>query len=272
MSSASSRGCSRSPSRLPARQAAIRAAAERITPARARRRFRAGDDGPRRDDLHPARSEMPAVPASRAECDGRATGEPARVPGQGRRSAPARAASAPPSGSSATARSGSSAARRKGMLGGMRALPDDGWSARADGSGDAPLPGSWRAGGVVRHGFTHFDLELGVAIYAGDRLARARAVRANGGRSARSSGGPADAVRQGGAAGAGRFERPLRGGKWRRRGIEGKAPGLCRGLLLIRQGPAYRLTWRLVPPAPGPPMRAPSPLETTLTQSASLPL
>ena len=55
----------------------------------------------------------------------------------------------------------------KGMLGGMRALPDDGWSVRADGSGDAPLPGSWRSGGVVRHGFTHFDLELGVVAYAG---------------------------------------------------------------------------------------------------------
>jgi A/G-specific adenine glycosylase len=59
----------------------------------------------------------------------------------------------------------------KGMLGGMRALPDDGWGARADGSGEAPLPGAWRAGGVVRHGFTHFDLELGLAIYAGDRVA-----------------------------------------------------------------------------------------------------
>jgi A/G-specific adenine glycosylase len=56
----------------------------------------------------------------------------------------------------------------RGMLGGMRALPDDGWSARSHGSGDAPLPGAWRAGGVVRHGFTHFDLELGLAIYAGD--------------------------------------------------------------------------------------------------------
>lgn len=56
----------------------------------------------------------------------------------------------------------------KGMLGGMRALPDDGWSVRADGSGDAPIPGSWRAGGVVRHSFTHFDLELGLAIYAGN--------------------------------------------------------------------------------------------------------
>jgi A/G-specific adenine glycosylase len=57
----------------------------------------------------------------------------------------------------------------KGMLGGMRGLPDDGWNARADGSGDAPIPGAWRAGGVVRHSFTHFDLELGLAIYAGDQ-------------------------------------------------------------------------------------------------------
>ena len=55
----------------------------------------------------------------------------------------------------------------RGMLGGMRALPDDGWNARADGSGEAPLAGAWRAGGVVRHTFTHFDLELGLAIYAG---------------------------------------------------------------------------------------------------------
>jgi A/G-specific adenine glycosylase len=47
-----------------------------------------------------------------------------------------------------------------GMLGGMRALPDDGWSARGDGSG-AP-PGEWRDAGIVRHGFTHFDLELAV--------------------------------------------------------------------------------------------------------------
>src|SRR5215510_11376104 len=44
--------------------------------------------------------------------------------------------------------------------------------------------------------------------------------------------------------------------------------------LFIRQDSAYRLTWRLVPP-PGPPPigpRAPLPLETTLTQSASLSL
>lgn len=56
----------------------------------------------------------------------------------------------------------------RGMLGGMRSMPDDGWSARADGSGEAPLPGAWQAGGVVRHTFTHFELELGLAIYAGE--------------------------------------------------------------------------------------------------------
>ena len=42
------------------------------------------------------------------------------------------------------------------MLGGMRALPGDGWSASGDGDGGPvgePL-------GVVRHGFTHFDLVL----------------------------------------------------------------------------------------------------------------
>lgn len=54
----------------------------------------------------------------------------------------------------------------KGMLGGMRALPDDGWSAAANGDEQAPLSGAWRAGGVVRHTFTHFYLELGVAIHA----------------------------------------------------------------------------------------------------------
>ncbi|MFO6448545.1 A/G-specific adenine glycosylase [Erythrobacter sp. NE805] len=49
-----------------------------------------------------------------------------------------------------------------GMLGGMRALPDDGWSARADGSGTPPLAGAWRSCGAVRHGFTHAHLTLEV--------------------------------------------------------------------------------------------------------------
>ena len=50
----------------------------------------------------------------------------------------------------------------KGMLGGMRALPDDGWNARADGAAPPPLEGAWQAGGSVRHTFTHFHLVLRV--------------------------------------------------------------------------------------------------------------
>ena len=56
-----------------------------------------------------------------------------------------------------------------GMLGGMRGLPDDGWSARGDGCGEAPLSGAWQAAGVVRHVFTHFTVELGVAVHSGDQ-------------------------------------------------------------------------------------------------------
>lgn len=52
----------------------------------------------------------------------------------------------------------------KGMLGGMRALPDDGWSARGDGSGDAPIGAEWQTVGAVSHTFTHFALELAVLV------------------------------------------------------------------------------------------------------------
>jgi A/G-specific DNA glycosylase len=53
------------------------------------------------------------------------------------------------------------------MLGGMRALPDDGWSAASDGAEDAPLPGPWEAAGMVAHVFTHFSLQLSVQVHAG---------------------------------------------------------------------------------------------------------
>lgn len=59
-----------------------------------------------------------------------------------------------------------------GMLGGMRALPDDGWSARGDGSQPPPLVGPWTPGGVVRHSFTHFDLDLQLMLYSGADLDR----------------------------------------------------------------------------------------------------
>ncbi|MEJ6010961.1 A/G-specific adenine glycosylase [Novosphingobium aquae] len=60
----------------------------------------------------------------------------------------------------------------KGMLGGMRALPDDGWNARADGNGEPPLAGEWQAAGQVEHTFTHFHLSLSLRLYSGSVHAR----------------------------------------------------------------------------------------------------
>ncbi|UAB77688.1 A/G-specific adenine glycosylase [Erythrobacter sp. SCSIO 43205] len=55
-----------------------------------------------------------------------------------------------------------------GMLGGMRSLPDDGWSAREDGSGEVPLAGEIESLGAVRHTFTHAHLTLDVVAISGD--------------------------------------------------------------------------------------------------------
>ena len=67
-----------------------------------------------------------------------------------------------------------------GLLGGMLALPDDGWNARADGTGEPPLSpdstgnwtGNWTAAGTVRHSFTHFDLDLQLMVYSGGDWSR----------------------------------------------------------------------------------------------------
>lgn len=53
----------------------------------------------------------------------------------------------------------------KGMLGGMMALPDDDWDARADGGGQPPIAGAWESAGRVEHVFTHFSLTLSLAIH-----------------------------------------------------------------------------------------------------------
>jgi A/G-specific adenine glycosylase len=154
---------------LPGARKAIREAAERITPAE-----RAGDFAQAMMDLGatictPRRPKCLLCPLGNL-CAARASGRQEELPVKAaKRTKPQRAGTA-----YWIERNGEVwLVRRpgKGMLGGMRALPDDGWSARADGSEDAPLPGAWRAGGVVRHGFTHFDLELGLAIYAGDLFA-----------------------------------------------------------------------------------------------------
>lgn len=64
----------------------------------------------------------------------------------------------------------------KGMLGGMRSLPDDGWSARGDGAGTPPIQGNWEHSGLVRHSFTHFTLELSVKRYRGSAIPEGEGV------------------------------------------------------------------------------------------------
>jgi A/G-specific adenine glycosylase len=55
----------------------------------------------------------------------------------------------------------------KGMLAGMRALPSDSWNARVDGDGVAPFSDDWRElDARVGHVFTHFSLELKIAVTA----------------------------------------------------------------------------------------------------------
>lgn len=152
---------------LPAARQLIRDAADTITPAE-----RSGDFAQAMMDLGAtictARDAKCLLCPLSAMCRGRMAGDPLRLPVKAaRKPRPCRRGTAfwiERKGQVwLVTRAG------RGMLGGMRALPDDGWTARADGSGDPPLAGAWQAGGVVRHSFSHFDLELAVAIYAGDR-------------------------------------------------------------------------------------------------------
>ncbi len=155
---------------LPRARKAIRAAADTITPA-----ARAGDFAQAMMDLgaHICASKAPRCllcPLA-DDCEGRKAGEPERLPVKPpRKAVPERRGTAfwitrgqgrevwlvtrPP----------------EGMLGGMRALPDDGWTARADGSGERPLAGAWRSLGAVRHSFTHASLTLEVlALESGEQ-------------------------------------------------------------------------------------------------------
>ncbi len=146
---------------LPAARKAIRRLADQITPAQ-----RAGDFAQGLMDLGSqictSRAPRCLICPLRADCAGHAAGEPERLPVKpSRKTAPQRRGTAfwitrgsgevwlvtrPPGG----------------MLGGMRALPDDGWTARADGSEAVPLAGNWHDLGAVRHSFTHAHLTLRV--------------------------------------------------------------------------------------------------------------
>jgi A/G-specific adenine glycosylase len=103
-----------------------------------------------------------------AQCKGRKTGDPARFPVKAAKKArPERVGTAfwiENDGKVWLVRRPG-----KGMLGGMRALPDDGWNARADGSERLPISGEWRSAGAIRHSFTHFHLTLSLRMKAGDQ-------------------------------------------------------------------------------------------------------
>jgi A/G-specific adenine glycosylase len=155
---------------LPGARPAIRRHTDAITPGQ-----RAGDFAQAMMDLG-ATICTPRAPRCLlcplcAECVARKTGEPERFPFKAAKKArPQRIGRA-----FWIARDGEVwlvTRPGKGMLGGMRALPDDGWSAGGDGSGAVPLEGAWDAAGVVAHGFTHFGLDMHVAIYRGNEWAR----------------------------------------------------------------------------------------------------
>jgi A/G-specific adenine glycosylase len=56
----------------------------------------------------------------------------------------------------------------KGLLGGMRALPTGPWADDPPGLAEAPVVADWTMrNSTVRHGFTHFDLELTLAVAGG---------------------------------------------------------------------------------------------------------
>jgi len=149
---------------LPGARGAIRAAADAITPDE-----RAGDFAQAMMDLGatvctPRDPRCLLCPLAE-HCAGRAFGDPARFPVR-----PVKTAKPTRHGRAFwIEREGAVwLVRRpgKGMLGGMRALPDDGWSARNDGSGEPPLAGPWESAGRVGHVFTHFALELQLAVYS----------------------------------------------------------------------------------------------------------
>lgn len=150
---------------LPGARKAIRARADAITP-----HSRAGDFAQAMMDLGSGVCTVRAprcllCPLSHA-CAGRAAGAerfPVKPPKAAKPQRRGRAFWIEQGGAVWLVRRGGT-----GMLAGMRALPDDGWSARGDGAGEAPLPdAAWANGGAVRHGFTHFDLDLQLMLYSG---------------------------------------------------------------------------------------------------------
>ncbi|NNK47027.1 MAG: A/G-specific adenine glycosylase [Altererythrobacter sp.] len=145
---------------LPGARKAIRAHAEQITPAK-----RAGDFAQAMMDLGSSlcttRDPKCLLCPLAGRCAVKANGDPAKLPVKAPKKAkPERKGRAywieQDGAVWLVTRPGT------GMLGGMRALPDDGWSAQSDGSGHAPYSGPAESLGAVRHVFTHASLTLEV--------------------------------------------------------------------------------------------------------------
>lgn len=142
---------------LPKARAAIRLAADRLTPD-----VRAGDLAQAMMDLGAtictSRAPRCLLCPVRSACQAHAAGREEEFPVKlARKAKPARQGAA-----FWIERDGAVLVVKRpgtGMLGGMRALPDDGWSARGDGCGG---PAGGRLLGAVDHVFTHFSLRLKV--------------------------------------------------------------------------------------------------------------
>ncbi len=150
---------------LPGVRKAIRSCADTITPD-----SRAGDFAQAMMDLGSsictARDPKCLLCPLSEACRGRAEGDPSKLPVK----APKKAKPLRQGQAFWIERDGAVWLVRRegeGMLGGMRSLPDDGWSAKGDGGGNPPLDGTWEPAGLVRHTFTHFALELSVSRYRG---------------------------------------------------------------------------------------------------------
>ncbi len=150
---------------LPGGRKALREAADAITPA-----SRSGDFAQAMMDLGAkictTRSPRCLLCPVAGHCKARAQGEPEKFPVK-----PPKRAKPERKGTAYWIERDEAVwlVRRpgNGMLGGMRALPDNGWSARGDGASNAPLAGPWDSAGVVNHTFTHFALELHLSVYSG---------------------------------------------------------------------------------------------------------
>ncbi|WP_299649710.1 A/G-specific adenine glycosylase [Sphingomonas bacterium] len=154
---------------LPAARPAIRAAADAITPA-----ARAGDFAQAMMDLGatictPRKPRCLLCPL-REECAGYATGMPERFPVKGAKKAkPQRFGTVfwiDREGASGVGREVLLVTRAaSGLLGGMRALPTGPWGDAPPGLEGAPAGADWRLlDERVRHSFTHFDLQLALAV------------------------------------------------------------------------------------------------------------